>query len=217
MRMVTPYKTFQAALRALDNGGRFYDLFAKARDEKIAISEISRLAGVFTSYSSAFLFFDLAIYQLSPREKHRLVSSFSEFQAAMYRANGPVHLTPSEIDNTGKAGSTAIVAGHIRHVERREEFGGFIMMPMMAGSSSLPMMVPIYDQFDVYEVHDAQSQGLSGTLVATSRGSRFRGDAAVRLGGYLRALAFKDATRGRHKLYLETVYYTPIEGTGSTK
>jgi hypothetical protein len=217
MRVVTPYKTFRAALRALDNGGRFYDLLAKARDEKIAFSEIAKVAGVFTSYSSAFLFFDLAIYQLSPREKHRLVSSFSEFQAAMYRANGPVHMRPSEVDSAGKAGNTAIVAGHIRHVKRREEFGGFIMMPMMTGSNTLPMMVPIYDQFDVYEVRDAESEGLSGTLVATSRGSRFRGETAVRLGGYLRALAFRDAARGRHKLYLETVYYTPIAGTSSTK
>ena len=45
MRELVPYKTLHGAQKALDNGGRFYNLFSAAADAIIEPSELARAAG----------------------------------------------------------------------------------------------------------------------------------------------------------------------------
>jgi hypothetical protein len=40
MKKVTPYKRYSNALKALDNGGRFYNIFTNARDDKVSRAEL---------------------------------------------------------------------------------------------------------------------------------------------------------------------------------
>ena len=48
MKHIVPYRTLKGALNALDNGGRFYNVFTKAKDEVITDSELCKAAGVFS-------------------------------------------------------------------------------------------------------------------------------------------------------------------------
>ena len=42
MREIRPYKTVRGATRALDNGGRFFNLFAKAGDDIVDSAELAK-------------------------------------------------------------------------------------------------------------------------------------------------------------------------------
>lgn len=64
MREIKPYKTLKGAKAALDNGGRFLNLFARAGDDRITSDELTKAAGVFLHESLAFLFLDMALADL---------------------------------------------------------------------------------------------------------------------------------------------------------
>jgi hypothetical protein len=49
MREIRPYKTVRGATRALDNGGRFFNLFAKAGDDIVDSAELAKAAGVYST------------------------------------------------------------------------------------------------------------------------------------------------------------------------
>ena len=72
------------------------------------------------------------------------------------------------------------------------------------------MMVPIFDQFDVYEVFDDRRMRKPNTMIATVRGQRIDHDGMIRFGGVLKKLQFKDKTKKSHRFYLETVFYTRL-------
>jgi hypothetical protein len=71
-------------------------------------------------------------------------------------------------------------------------------------------MIPIVDQFDVYEVYDTPEQVEPKTVIATARGSKRLDGVYSRFGGVLRELSFEDETGKDHGLYLEAMYYTPL-------
>jgi hypothetical protein len=211
MREITPYKTFEGALRALDNGGRFYNIFTDAEDETIDSAELAKVAGVYASLSKAFLFYGMSTFNLPHNAKRKLDSYLNKHLKAMYRRSRPQVMPPSKIETGGKAGSSNIVTGFPRHLEKREEFYGFIMYPMTVGKTTNMMMIPLYDQFDVYEVFDTRAYKPPRTVIATTRGSRKLGPGETRFGGFLKKLTFKDPTSKKHGLFLETIYYTQLE------
>jgi hypothetical protein len=73
MRQILPYKTLQGALNALDNGGRFYNVFTKAKDEVITDNELYKAAGVSSGKAQAFLFFELALLNLPDTDKNQVI------------------------------------------------------------------------------------------------------------------------------------------------
>jgi hypothetical protein len=73
------------------------------------------------------------------------------------------------------------------------------------------MVLPIYDQFDVYEVFDTPECLAPRTVIATARGSKRLDGVMTRFGGMLRELYFDDQTHKDHGYYLEVDYYTPLE------
>ena len=60
MREVHPYKTEGGLLKALDNGGRFFNIFTRASDDRITRAELAKAAGVFGSKPKAVLFLEMA-------------------------------------------------------------------------------------------------------------------------------------------------------------
>jgi hypothetical protein len=195
----------------MDNGGRFFNLFAHAKDEKVDFSELARVAGVYASFSEAFLFFELSVARLPPKAKDRLVARFSRFLKAMYRANRPRSLRPSRIELDGKAGDAVIVTGCPRRMEDREELASMMMIPISAGDFSSFMMVPVFDRFDAYEVFDTEESTPPRTLIATSRGSKHLDSRPTTLAGYLKRMQFDDPTGSQHGIFLETLYYTRVD------
>jgi hypothetical protein len=90
-------------------------------------------------------------------------------------------------------------------VEKRSEFKGFIFLV-----APIVMMIPITDQFDVYEVFDSPDMKTPRTFVATARGSKQLDGVFSRFGGVLTDLQFEDKTGKSHGLFLETEYYTAL-------
>ena len=205
MREIVPYKTFNGALNALDNGGRFFNLFTKTDDQKVETSEIARAAGVFSADMRAFVFFEMALMDLPPDVRKHLISHFSPDLMERYQTFRPLTVRPSLVESTGSAGQPAIVTGYPVFVEKKSQFRGFIIMV-----APVIMFIPITDVFDVYEVFDSPDTSVPKTVIATTRGSKRLDTIYYRFGGILEELEFDDKTGKKHGLYLETLYYTPV-------
>ncbi len=205
MRQIKPYQTVWGARRALDNGGRFYNLWAHAGDNVVDSGELARAAGVYSSDMRAFLHFEMALIDLPEQQKAEVRSLLSPGLRNRLQKGRPRLLNPSLVESQGAAGVPAIVTGYPSFVEDRTQLQGFIVMvtPVIA-------MIPLVDQFDVYEVYDAPEQIGPRTLIATVRGSKRLDGVHSRFGGILRELHFEDKTGKDHGLYLEAIYYTPL-------
>jgi hypothetical protein len=77
MREIKPYQTFRGAQRALDNGGRFYNVFARSGDDILEPAELARAAGVYSSDTKVFLHFEMGIMGLPQEEQEEIVSRLS--------------------------------------------------------------------------------------------------------------------------------------------
>ena len=203
MREVTPYKTLRGAVRALDNGGRFYNLFAKADDQVVDAGELARAAGA--SGDRAILFFEMALMALPAEERSQVRSLLSPALLAKCEERRPAILAPSAVEAVGEKETPTIVTGYPVFVEDKTQFAGFIVLvtPVIA-------LIPIMDQFDVYEVFDTPGRREPRTVIATTRGSKRLDGIHARFGGVLKELQFDDKTGKEHGLYLETAYYTPL-------
>ena len=205
MREIRPYKTLHGARRALDNGGRFYNLFARAGDDVVDPAELARAAGVHSAGMDAFLYFEMALMELPAGERAEIMVQLSPELRARYEARRPMPLVPSAVELDGRAGVSTIVSGYPVFIEDKSEFTGFIIMlvPIIA-------LIPIMDQFDVYEVYDSPEMRTPRTVIATTRGSTRLNGVQTRFGGVLKELQFEDKTGKEHGLFLEASYYTPL-------
>jgi len=191
MKEVKPYKTMHGLTKAIDNGGRFFNLFSHADDNLISRGELAKAAGVFSSGDTAFLFLEMAQHDLPP-DDHLAVEQMLEPELReKYRRQRPKTMVPSSVDAKGKAGAAVIVSGFPRFVEKKTEFNGFIMVPITTGNVTTFSMIPIFDQFDVYEVFDDKRMRKPSSVIAKSRGKRLEHNGPVRFGGILRKLQFK--------------------------
>jgi hypothetical protein len=202
MREIRPYKTVRGARKALDNGGRFFNLFARADDDVVDSAELAKAAGVYSSGIRALLYFEMALMELSPKERAEVTGLLSPELRTRYVAQRPKILAPSAVESEGQAGLPAIVSGYQVFVENRSEFLGFIVIVVRAA-----VLIPIIDQFDVYEVFDTPDLREPKTVIATTRGSRRLDGVYSRFGGVLKELYFDDKTGKEHGLYLEAMYY----------
>jgi hypothetical protein len=205
MRQLVPYRTVQGARNALDNGGRFYNLMARAGDDVVDGGELARAAGVYSADIKAFLHFEMALMDLPAAQKAEVLSLLSPDLEQRLQKSRPRVLQPSVVESEGSAGDPAIVTGYPVYVEDRTQLQGFIVMV-----TPVIMMIPIMDQFDVYEVYDMPEQTEPRTVVATVRGSKRLDGVYSRFGGVLKELHFEDKTGKDHGLYLEAMYYTPL-------
>jgi hypothetical protein len=206
MKEIQPYRTVQSASRVLDSGGRFYNLWAKAGDQVIDAGELARAAGVYSAGADAFLYLEMALADLPAEQAEKVLALLSSDLRKKRDAVRPTVLRPSLVESTGSSGRSAIVTGYPSFVEDRTELRGFVIMvtPVIA-------MIPIMDQFDVYEVYDTPQRTEPRTVVATARGSIRLDGVHTRFGGTLKELHFEDKTGKDHGLYLEAAYYTPLE------
>ena len=207
MKQIVPYKTLQGALNALDNGGRFYNVFTKAGDEKITDSELCRAAGVFSRKAHAFLFFELALSNLSEADKDQVIRRMSPGLRSAYLGQRPKHKEIQVFEMTSRETEPVIVAGFPVFLEDKTQFSGFIMIPICTGKITTFTMIPIFDKFDVYEVYANSDLKGGKTIIATVRGSRRLAVAMTTFGGIVKKLQFKDKSKKQHSLYVETLFY----------
>ena len=208
MKKVTPYKRYSNALKALDNGGRFYNIFTAARDDKVSRTELAKVAGVFGNKQLMFLFLEMALHDLDEGDKQALNQKLSKELRAQYARYAPQHLRPSEADAQGVPSKTAILTGVPRFVQDKTVFSGFIMAPISTGKSFTFIMIPIMDNYDIYELTDDASS--AKTFIANVRGSARLPVELCRFGGVLKETSVDKEGKQKDRLFLETAYYTPL-------
>ena len=206
MQQIRPYQTALGAKKTLDNGGRFYNLWTKAGDQVIDAGELARAAGVYSSDARAFLYLEMALMDLSSEQQAEVMSLLSPELSRRITEKRPKILQPSTVEKEGNTGISAIVTGYPSYVEDKTQLRGFVVIvtPVIA-------LIPIMDRFDVYEVYDTPEMVEPRTVVATVRGSKRLDGVYARFGGILKELRFEDKTGKDHGLYLEALYYTPLE------
>ncbi len=103
MREIHPYKTVKGLLKAIDNGGRFYNLFSHSDDNAVSKGELAKAAGVFSSGANAILFLEMAQQELSPENRVTVERILEPTLRTKYRRQRPTMMTPSTVDAKGKS------------------------------------------------------------------------------------------------------------------
>ena len=85
-------------MKALDNGGRFFNLFTTAGDDQITRSELAKAAGVFESKPKVVLFFEMTQQALAPRARTRAVAALGPKARNDRKKFLPVMLRPSLVE-----------------------------------------------------------------------------------------------------------------------
>ncbi|MDP8246165.1 MAG: hypothetical protein P9L94_18930 [Candidatus Hinthialibacter antarcticus] len=207
MRKLAPYKTKRGAIVALDNGGRFYNFLTQADDGEISPAELGKAAGVFSSRQQMFLYLEMAIAELDDQSVTDIFKHLSPALKNSAKKFRPVHYTPAEATANGKPSKSAIVIGTPTYMESCSDFVGFIFIPISTGKTTTMMMVPIIDQYDVYEVRDRATD--QQFLLAHTKGQKKLEPVETRFGGVIKKLQAKKGKPQKHKVFLETLYYTP--------
>ena len=208
MQDVIPYKNYAGALEALDNGGRFYNIFTKSNDEEVSPTELAKVAGVFSDKQKMFLFYEMAIRELSEGDKQSLFDNLSEDLQAEYEKHKPQELLPSEADSKGVVSKTAILTGCPRFVTDKTVFNGFVFVPVSTNRSMSMIMIPIMDQYDIYELTDDSSS--TKTFIANVRGVARLPVALTRFGGILKESSVDKEGKEQGRLFLEALYCTRL-------
>lgn len=203
MRKIKPYPTLHDAIRALDNGGRFYNLFTRPADDLIEPAELARAARTFSADAIAFLYFDIALMALTPNEQARLLSMFSPELAARYDASRPRHLAPAAAESVARPGQPVILSGHAVLVRDRTQLRNILVK---VGPATV---TPISDQADLYEVFATSDSDPPRALVAVPRRTPDLDRTVRTFGGILQEYILDAKSQKKRGLYLQAAYYTP--------
>lgn len=209
MKKIQPYKNIYEAIQSLDNGGRFYNILTKADDGIINQAELGKVGGIFNSKQQMILFFEMSTLELNQKEKDIIISKFDNSLISSYQKYKSQELLPSEAQLKGVISSNAIITGIPKLIDSKSEFNGFIMFPIMAGSVTTFMMIPIIDEYDVYELKDEESS--ETFLIAHLKDSEKLPQKKMIIGGVLKELQTNEKEDKAEGKFLEAVYHLRIE------
>jgi len=208
MKKIIPYKTTTNALATLDNGGRFYNLATKANDGNISSAELSKVAGFFSDKQKMILYLEMSLIELDKESRKKVLTKLSQNLKSAHSKYLPQIMTPSEAVRRAKVSSSAIVTGIPKLVDSKSEFTGFIMIPISTGKTTTFTMIPIFDQYDVYELRDNETS--EEFLVAHNRSSRKLDQILIRCAGVIKELRQSKKEKKASNIFLEMLYYTPL-------
>ena len=206
MKEVIPFTSREELSAAIDNGGRFYNLFSAADDQIVSKSELAKAAGVIAAGQVALLFLDLAANDLSETDRKEIISMLEPSLRDRFHDVVCSRLSPSNVESEGEAGDCVIVEGFTKRISDKSQFTGYILLP----SATTFTMIPMLDMFDVYEFVDETESNSASAIVAAKAGSDFADGTRIRFGGYVRSLVVQDESTRTHKLYLEASYFTRL-------
>ena len=205
MEKVKPYSEINEAILSLDNGGRFYNLFTKAEDGIISQAELGKVGGIFNDKQQIILFLEMAISSLKSNEKEMIISKLDKELGQTYLKYKPQILLPSEANEKGKIASSAILKGVPRLIDKKSDFNSFIMVPIMAGNVTSSMMIPIIDNYNVYELRDEKTS--ETFIIAHSRDSQELPNKMITIAGVLKELKSEKDDKSNSEKFLEATYY----------
>lgn len=205
MKKVIPYKTTQGAIAALDNGGRFYNLASRANDGEITHAELAKAAGIISDTQKIITYLELSLDMLQKEAKQAVISQLSVDLKHKYDKYRPERFSPSEAILKATASTPAIITGLPKLVDSKTKFSGFIMVPITTGSVTTFIMIPIMDQYDVYELRDEESD--ETFFVAHGRGRSKLPEKMVSCGGVVKELKADKKEKVASQKYLEISHY----------
>ena len=208
MKKVTPYKSYKYALASLDNGGRFYNLMAKANDGEITSSELAKAAGVFSDKQKMILYLELSLILLPEPQKEQVLAQLSDDLKAQYLSHKPSRFTPTQAKCEAKISSNAIITGVPKLIDFKTEFKAFIMIPITTNNVTTITMVPIIDEYDVYKLEDHENG--EDFFIAHNRSHRKLPEKLIRCAGVVRELESESKDKSESNAFLEIVYYSLI-------
>lgn len=179
MHEVQTYSSLDEAIRALDNGGRFYHFFSKAGDDVITPAELHKVAGAFGNDRTASLFFSLATWDLDETEQRKLDARLEPDTRMLLSQHQPQVLAPDSFQDEAEIGKPVIVEGEVRVVDDETETG-MIFVPVMVNNVMTMQMLPTSTSYTVYQVGD----GPRCHVLAAKRDKPLGG--AVRFGGLIK-------------------------------
>lgn len=205
MKEIKPYKTLQGAKAALDNGGRFFNLWARAGDDRITSDELTKAAGVFLSESFAFLFLDMALADLPKSQQQQVTDLLTPRVLERYRRNCPNILKPSQAIKA-KPGTLVIVEGvptYVKEVLHKRQT--FIYVDEM---------IPIWidEHYQTYDLKDDQATRRPPLPMIMARQAKRLEKGAARFGGLLKEFTLEGNPK-KKGVYFEPVYFTRLESS----
>ncbi|MGB0837411.1 MAG: hypothetical protein ACPGRE_04875 [Flavobacteriaceae bacterium] len=209
MNEISPYTSLDAALNELDNGGRFYNVFTEAKDGEISTAELSKVAGIFSNKQKSILFLALSISNLTEGEQKNLISKLDDTLREAYLKFQPQNLLPSQAGNEGILASNAILTGVPRFIDSKSEFSGFIMVPIMVGNITTFSMIPIVQNYDIYELSDPHSS--ETFIIAQVKGKTRLPEQNMTIGGVFKELRTNKEEKEASKKFLEVAYHILVE------
>lgn len=203
MKKINPYQNLKTALKSLDNGGRFYNILTKAEDGLISQAELGKVGGLFSSKQQSILFLEMSISALSENEKNKIRSQLDNGLQKQYQKNKALYLLASEAENKGQISSNAIITGIPKLTDSKTDFMGFIMIPIMTGDVTTFSMIPLIDEYDVYELRDESSS--DPFFIAHTKGSEQLPEQKITIGGVIKEMSSEDDKPiGK---FLEAIYF----------
>lgn len=204
MHKVTPYRTRRGLERALDNGGRWYDLFSRAGDGRVSESELSRAA----SGRDPGLFLALAGALLSDADRSRIIDVLPEATAERVRLFRPTRASPARVAGARDVGGRYVVEGRLHAVTDPEILLRNVVFRITDGTDR--SSYPLGDPYKVFQVRADEAD--DGPFVLFARGRRAPPTVPMRLGGILRRLVYD---HDQLMWFLEPHFYTPLDDVGA--
>lgn len=205
MEKIEPYKNINSALQSLDNGGQFFNFRTKAEDGIITQSELGRVGGVFIENQQLILFLEMSLLQLDSSAKDTIISKLDRGLQKKYQKYKSQELLPSEANLKGIISSNAIITGIPKMIESKSDFNGFIMFPLISGNVTTFMMIPLIDEYDVYELRDEESS--ETFLIAHLKDSERLPSKKMIVGGVLKELNESEEENEAKGKFLEAIYH----------
>ncbi len=204
MQKVYPYKSLSGALKALDNGGRFYHLFTQAGDGVVTAVELKKAAGKFLDDQATSLFFDLALSGLDDAARAEIEAALGPEARGLRKLHRPTWLAPAAFPSQARAGKPYVLEGTVERVDD-EDVAGVIFIPMMVGSVTTIMPIPITHRYSVYTLRG--SSPTDPCLILTPKQAvDLHGDCLF--GGVAKEGEVGEGAHKRKVLRLEARYYT---------
>ncbi|MEO5910311.1 MAG: hypothetical protein ABIP95_05450 [Pelobium sp.] len=209
MKKIEAYEDMEQAMLSLDNGGRFYNLLAKANNRVISPAEVGKVIGASSDKQKMVLYLELSLAKLSHGMKCILLEKLTPELRLSYEKYKPQILLPCEAEEKGKIDANAIINGIPKLIDAKNEFKGFIIMPIMAGNVMSMMMIPIMDKYEVYELMDEKNG--ESFFIAHAKGETKLPQQPLKIAGIIKELKPNKNGEGMIKKFLEASYYLQDE------
>ncbi|MCR9289120.1 MAG: hypothetical protein NXI23_17225 [Bacteroidetes bacterium] len=205
MKKITPFASVTQAMKSLDNGGRFFNFFTEANDGVISGAELSKAVGLGRSYQSLMLFLQMSLSKLDEFGQQKVLSKLNDKLKKKYQKFKAQEIPLSEVESTATVSSSVLLTGVPRLKESKTEFSGFIYVPIQAGDVTSFMMVPIMDQYDVYDLTDENSG--ESFVIAHIKGKEKLPEKSIKVGGILKELKTKAEKESGSTMYMDAAYH----------